>query len=100
MGRPTSCPPAVGSIKATFEKYTHMTWVLPAMGHGDKQTSELEQTINTSECNLVPIGTLIDLGKLPTIDNRSMCVRYLTLPGRDGSLGAEVQLVACYRFPD
>jgi len=69
-------PFAVGSIKATFEKYTHVTEVLPAMGYGDKQMRELEQTINASDCDLVLIGTPIDLGKLLKIDKPSMRVRY------------------------
>jgi predicted GTPase len=39
-------PFAVGSIKETFEKYTHLEDVLPAMGYGEIQMKELEKTIN------------------------------------------------------
>jgi predicted GTPase len=69
-------PFAVGSIRATFEKYTHVTEVLPAMGYGDKQVSELEATINAAACDLVLIGTPIDLGRLLKINKPSLRVRY------------------------
>ncbi len=67
---------AVGSIKATFEKYNHVTDVLPAMGYGDTQVAELEQTINAVDCDAVVIGTPIDLGKLMKINKPSVRVRY------------------------
>ena len=37
-------PYAVGSIKATFEKYNHLDRVLPAMGYGHEQMVELAET--------------------------------------------------------
>jgi predicted GTPase len=52
-------PFAVGSIKDTFEKYSHLKNVLPAMGYGKKQTKELEQTINNSNVDIILSGTLI-----------------------------------------
>jgi predicted GTPase len=69
-------PHAVGSIKATFDKYPHITEVLPAMGYGGQQMSELEATINAVDCDLVLIGTPIDLSKLINIEKPSMRVRY------------------------
>lgn len=69
-------PYAVGSIKATFAKYTHVREVLPAMGYGSKQISELETTINTADCDLVLIGTPIDLGRLLKINKPALRVRY------------------------
>jgi len=69
-------PYAVGSIKGTFDKYPHVSEVLPAMGYGDKQMAELEATINAADCDLVLIGTPIDLGQLLTIDKPTMRVRY------------------------
>jgi predicted GTPase len=69
-------PQAVGSIKATFEKYTHISEVLPAMGYGRRQMSELEATINAVDCDLVLIGTPIDLSKLLKIKKPHMRVRY------------------------
>jgi predicted GTPase len=69
-------PYAVGSIRDTFTKYTHLTEVLPAMGYGEKQMSELEQTINAVDCDLVLIGTPIDLTRLLKIDRPTMRVLY------------------------
>ena len=69
-------PFAVGSIKTLFEKYNHLTDILPAMGYGSTQVSELEQTINAAECNLVLIGTPIDLGGLLKINKPTVRVTY------------------------
>jgi predicted GTPase len=57
-------PYAVGSIKATFEKWPQLTNVLPAMGYGDEQLIDLEKTINATPCDVVVTGTPIDLGRL------------------------------------
>ena len=69
-------PYAVGSIKDTFARYGHLTDVLPAMGYGDAQMAELEQTIRAVDCDLVLIGTPIDLGRLLKIDKPAMRVGY------------------------
>ncbi|NWG13868.1 MAG: GTPase [Acidobacteria bacterium] len=57
-------PYAVGSIRDVFETYDHLVDVLPAMGYGDKQVRELEETINAVPCDLVLIGTPFDLTRL------------------------------------
>ena len=57
-------PAALGSIKATFEKYNHLEKVLPAMGYGDKQIRELAATIENIDCDLIVSGTPIDLNRL------------------------------------
>jgi predicted GTPase len=69
-------PYAVGSIKATYEKYPTTGNVLPAMGYGDKQIRELEKTINAVDCDLVLIGTPIDLTRVLKIKKPSQRVRY------------------------
>jgi predicted GTPase len=69
-------PFAVGSIRDTFAKYGHLTEILPAMGYGDRQISELEQTINAVDCDLVLIGTPIDLGRLLKINKPALRVTY------------------------
>jgi len=86
-------PFAVGSIKATFEKYTHVTEVLPAMGYGDKQVAELEATINAADCDLVLVGTPIDLGSLLKIDKPSQRVRYELGEAATAALRKEVEAV-------
>jgi predicted GTPase len=57
-------PYAVGSIRETFERWPQLTNALPAMGYGDEQLAELEQTINATPCDVVITGTPIDLGRL------------------------------------
>jgi predicted GTPase len=69
-------PFAAGSIRRTFEKYKHVTEVLPAMGYGKKQMRELEATINASDAELVLIGTPIDLGALLKLNKPALRVRY------------------------
>ena len=69
-------PFAVGSIKNTYKKYPHLINVLPAMGYGDKQMRELEETINASDCETVIIGTPIDLGRLLSIKKPTVRIKY------------------------
>jgi len=69
-------PYAVGSIAATYAKYPNTGAVLPAMGYGDKQVRELEQTINNAKVDLVIIGTPIDLARLLDLNKPAQRVRY------------------------
>jgi predicted GTPase len=69
-------PYAVGSIKATYEKYPTTGNVLPAMGYGEKQMKELEKTIKHADADLVLIGTPIDLTRVIKIDKPCQRVRY------------------------
>lgn len=69
-------PFAVGSIRDTFNTYTHLDKVLPAMGYGEKQIAELTETINRADCDLVVSGTPIDLSRLVQTDKKILRVRY------------------------
>jgi predicted GTPase len=69
-------PFAVGSIKDTYAKYPTTGEVLPAMGYGDEQTRELQETINRANADLVIIGTPIDLSRLIDIQAPTQRVRY------------------------
>jgi predicted GTPase len=69
-------PFAVGSITDTFNKYTHLINVLPAMGYGKKQIHELEQTINNTDCDVVISGTPIDLTRILTTKKPIVRIRY------------------------
>ncbi|MGC9366198.1 MAG: cyclic 2,3-diphosphoglycerate synthase [bacterium] len=69
-------PWAIGSIKQTFEKYPTTGEVLPAMGYGEAQIRELEQTINSMDVDLVIIGTPIDLSRICKINKPWVRVKY------------------------
>ena len=69
-------PFAVGSIEATFQKYPHVTGLLPAMGYGRKQMEELRETISRSDAELVLIGTPIDLRRVIELDKPALRVTY------------------------
>ena len=60
-------PFAVGKIAETFALYPEIGTLLPAMGYSDKQLSDLEKTINRTDCDAVVIGTPIDLGRIISI---------------------------------
>ncbi len=69
-------PYAEGSIKAAFEKYSHLTNVLPALGYGEKQVEELERTINRADCDVVISATPIDLNRVLHTDKPLVRVKY------------------------
>jgi predicted GTPase len=69
-------PYAVGSIKEVYKKYSHLSDILPAMGYGDTQMKELQDTINATPCDIVVIGTPIDLARHIKIDKPSVRVTY------------------------
>ncbi|MBU4254394.1 MAG: cyclic 2,3-diphosphoglycerate synthase [Acidobacteria bacterium] len=69
-------PYAVGSIKDTFAKYSHLDRVLPAMGYGQHQIDELTETINNTDCDLVIGATPIDLGRLIQTNKKILRVMY------------------------
>ncbi|MCL5054741.1 MAG: cyclic 2,3-diphosphoglycerate synthase [Firmicutes bacterium] len=69
-------PFAVGSIKATFEKYPHLKDVLPAMGYSDTQMEELRQTIENSTCDVVAVGTPADIRKFMKLSKPAVRISY------------------------
>jgi predicted GTPase len=72
-------PFAVGEIQATFERYPKIGSLLPAMGYGDQQIADLEETIrNAAEQGVeaIAIGTPIDLGRLIQIPLPHTRIRY------------------------
>ena len=78
-------PYAIGSIRSTYERYPHLTKLLPAMGYSAMQRHELEETINRTPCDLVLVATPIDLAHVIKLDKPSLRVTYeveeLTHPG-------------------
>ncbi|MBC7228703.1 MAG: GTPase [Thermoflexales bacterium] len=69
-------PYAVRSIAETFRKYPHMGPLLPAMGYGDEQIRDLEETINATPCDLVLAATPVDIRRLLKVRYPVDRVRY------------------------
>jgi len=69
-------PYTVNSITDTYNKYPNIGILLPAMGYGDEQIKDLEETINKVECDSVVIGTPIDLGRILHINKPATRVMY------------------------
>ncbi|MFO0972552.1 MAG: cyclic 2,3-diphosphoglycerate synthase [Phycisphaerae bacterium] len=84
-------PYAVGSIRDTFARYTHLRDVLPAMGYGTTQIAELQRTIAATPCDRVLIGTPIDLARVLKLDRPAIRVRYDLDEVEPGRLEARVR---------
>ncbi len=69
-------PYLVGSIASTFRTYPDIGALIPAMGYGDEQIRDLEQTINSVDCEAVIVATPIDLRRLVHIDKPTVRVTY------------------------
>ncbi len=69
-------PFAVRTIADTYKKYPTTGAVLPAMGYGEEQTRDLEETINNADVDYVLIATPIDLRRLIHIKHPADRVRY------------------------
>ena len=69
-------PFVVGKLKETFEIYPKIGKLLPAMGYGEQQLRDLEETINNTECDSVVIGTPIDLSRIININKPHTRVHY------------------------
>jgi predicted GTPase len=87
-------PYAVGSIRDTYQKYPNASSILPAMGYGAEQIRELEETINRTPCDVVVVGTPIDLTRVLRIGKPSVRVGYELREVVPGRLAAEVERVA------
>jgi predicted GTPase len=69
-------PFAVNSIRDTFAKYPHLENVLPAMGYGNHQVGDLQDTINAAKCDVVVSGTPINLSRVLKANKPLIRVRY------------------------
>jgi len=69
-------PWAVGSIRATYDKYPNAAKILPAMGYGPEQVKELEETINATEADVVVEGTPIELARVVKVNKPIVNVTY------------------------
>ena len=65
-----------GTIAETFEKYPEIGHLLPAMGYGEQQVKDLQNTIDAVNCDTVIVGTPIDLQKVVKIKKPAVRVLY------------------------
>jgi predicted GTPase len=86
-------PHAVGTIKATFEKYPNAGAILPAMGYGEVQVRELEETINNTPADVVVEGTPIELSRIITINKPIANVKYELEEVEPGTIETMVKAV-------
>jgi predicted GTPase len=84
-------PFAVGEVAAALQAYPHVSMALPAMGYGEQQLRDLEETIAAAAgaADAVAIGTPIDLARLIRIELPATRVRY-SLAMRDGASMEEI----------
>ncbi len=69
-------PFLVGELAKTFELYPEIGHILPAMGYGKQQIRDLEATIAKVDCDLVIVGTPIDLRRIVKIEQPALRVGY------------------------
>ncbi|MBI4669973.1 MAG: GTPase [Elusimicrobia bacterium] len=69
-------PYATGSLREIYLKYPHLQKILPAMGYGKEQVKELKKAILDTPCDLILIGTPVDLGRLMKLDRPYLHVYY------------------------
>lgn len=81
---------AVGSLRDTFAAYPHLDRAVPAMGYSAAQLADLEATIAACDCDVVAIGTPIDLGRLIRIDKPVVRVTYRVTDAGEPTLDAIV----------
>jgi len=65
-----------GKLAETFEIYPEIGCLLPAMGYSDQQLADLEETINSTDCDAVVIGTPMDLSRIVNIKHPFTRVHY------------------------
>ena len=69
-------PFTVGKLSETFNIYPNIGTLLPAMGYGEQQLKDLEETINKTDCDSVVIATPIDLNRIIRIRKPNTRVYY------------------------
>jgi len=69
-------PYAVGSIKDAYTKFPQLGKLIPALGYYEDQLADLEESINATPCDLVLVGSPIDITRVIDIKRPAMRVRY------------------------
>lgn len=69
-------PYAVGSIKDAYTKYPQLGKLIPALGYYKDQLKDLEKSIEATPCDLILIGSPIDIRRVIKLKKPAMRVRY------------------------
>lgn len=67
---------AVGSIKDAYTKYPNLGKLIPALGYYEDQLKDLEESIKATPCDLILIGSPIDIRRVIKLDKPAMRVHY------------------------
>jgi predicted GTPase len=73
-------PYAIGSIAKVLATYPSLEPLVPAMGYGALQVSELQATLDATDADLVLAATPIDLTRVMTLNKPITRVRYELVP--------------------
>jgi predicted GTPase len=84
-------PYAVASIAATYKKYPNAQGILPAMGYGDAQIKDLENTIQATPCDVVLSATPIDITRVLKVNKPMLRATYDLAELRPGQLEVEIK---------
>lgn len=84
-------PYAVASIAATYKKYPNAQGILPAMGYGDAQIKDLEQTIEATPCDVVLSATPIDITRVLKVNKPMVRATYELAEVKKGQLEEAVK---------
>jgi len=84
-------PYATGLIAEAFRAYPHLHAVLPALGYGEKEMKDLEATIERADCDVVVVGTPIDLSRVIRIRKPAVRVTYAFEEAETPGLAAAVR---------
>ncbi len=66
----------LGSIRETFNKYSHLHYEIPAMGYSKHQIKELEKTLLRIPCDVIVDGTPANLKRILNLKKPVVNVNY------------------------
>ncbi|HLC17872.1 MAG TPA: GTPase [Thermodesulfobacteriota bacterium] len=69
-------PYAVGSVRETLDRFPELKNLLPAVGYSKEQIKELEETVNSTPCDLVLVATPVNLKEVMEIKKPAIRVSY------------------------
>jgi len=73
-----------------YRKYPNACGILPAMGYGEAQVADLAATIAATPCDVVVVGTPIDLRRVVSFAKPAVRVRYELEEVAPGRLAEEI----------